>query len=93
MASRPGREMRLNVATLFEETEMGVIYHRKIVKVADLYNYIPEYNEDGTEKHVILEGARFHVISWNSFGRVCSEPNCEINHFRKIDRSINQQVL
>lgn len=30
-------------------------------------------------KHVICEGARFHVISYSSHGRKCSEPNCIIN--------------
>lgn len=42
--------------------------------------YIPEYNADGTEKHVVCEGARFHVLSWNTKdGAICSEPNCEVN--------------
>lgn len=39
----------------------------------------PEYNEDGTEKHILCEGARFHVLSYSSNGAHCSEPNCEIN--------------
>ena len=30
-------------------------------------------------KHVIAEGARYHVISWSNLGRQCSEPRCEIN--------------
>lgn len=29
--------------------------------------------------HIIAEGARFHVISWSTRGRHCSEPRCEIN--------------
>lgn len=40
---------------------------------------IQEYNEDGTEKHIVQEGARFHVISWDTEGSHCSNPNCEIN--------------
>lgn len=32
------------------------------------------------EKHVIEEGSRHHVISYDSKGRHCSEPNCEINN-------------
>ena len=30
-------------------------------------------------KHVVCEGARFHVISYSNLGRKCSEPNCIIN--------------
>lgn len=34
-------------------------------------------------KHVVCEGARFHVISWvlvnGRVRRFCSEPNCIIN--------------
>lgn len=42
----------------------------------------PEYNEDGSEKHVTCHGARFHVVSWDRQGAKCSEPNCEINKRR-----------
>jgi hypothetical protein len=31
-------------------------------------------------KHITQEGARFHVISWDSNGRRCSEPMCEVNY-------------
>lgn len=31
-------------------------------------------------KHVIKEGARYHVPWWDNQGRHCSEPDCEINH-------------
>jgi len=47
--------------------------------VPDLHNYDPEYNADGTEKHITCDGARFHVLSWSSKGARCSEPKCEIN--------------
>ncbi len=45
----------------------------------------PEYEECLTchkqmEKHIVCDGARFHVCSWDSNGTHCSEPNCEINH-------------
>ena len=43
----------------------------------------PIYNKDGTEKHIIREGARYHVLSYDSQGRKCSNPNCEINKWRK----------
>ena len=47
----------------------------------------PEYNEDGTEKHIVCEGARYHVPYWDSYGEHCTEPNCEIN--RRYRRSEN----
>lgn len=31
------------------------------------------------EKHIIKEGSRKHVVSYDSNGSRCSEPNCEIN--------------
>lgn len=34
-------------------------------------------------QHVRCEGARFHVISYDSHGPQCSEPNCIINKLRK----------
>jgi hypothetical protein len=38
-----------------------------------------KFNEDGSEKHIVQAGARFHVLWWDSNGEHCSEPNCEIN--------------
>lgn len=38
-----------------------------------------EINEDGTLKHIHKEGARYHVLYWDTRGTHCSEPNCEIN--------------
>ncbi len=32
------------------------------------------------QKHIICEGARWHVHSWNSSGTHCSESDCEDNH-------------
>jgi ssDNA-binding Zn-finger/Zn-ribbon topoisomerase 1 len=32
-------------------------------------------------KHIIKEGARYHVTSWNAVqGANCSDKECEINH-------------
>lgn len=56
---------------------MGVIYED--VKVPDLMNYIPEYNNDGTEKHITCEGAYYHVLMWDQNGMRCSCENCELN--------------
>jgi glucose dehydrogenase len=61
---------------------MGVIFNT--VQVPDLWHYEPEYNSDGTEKHITCDGARYHVLSWAmmSNGNVethCSCANCEIN--------------
>lgn len=47
-----------------------------------LFGYTREYNPDGTEKHVVCEGARYHVTYWNTAGTFCSEPNCEMNKQR-----------
>lgn len=30
-------------------------------------------------KHIVFEGARFHVLSYSTKGVHCSEKNCEIN--------------
>lgn len=43
------------------------------------YRPLPKYNKDGSEKHILQDGARYHVISWGTLGQRCSEPNCEIN--------------
>ncbi len=32
------------------------------------------------EEHIICEGARFHVLHWDSNGTHCSVKNCEKNH-------------
>ena len=58
---------------------MGVIMRKTVVEVPDLWIYDPEYNDDGTEKHIVCDGARFHVVSWDANGARCSEPNCEMN--------------
>ena len=39
----------------------------------------PERNPDGTLKHIVKEGARYHVTHWDTDGAHCSEPNCEMN--------------
>lgn len=33
----------------------------------------------GPQKHVVCEGARYHIPYWIGSGMKCSEPNCEIN--------------
>jgi hypothetical protein len=58
---------------------MGVLTHTRTDWTPDLHHYQPEYNDDGTEKHIVCDGARFHVLSWSQRGARCSEPNCEIN--------------
>lgn len=30
-------------------------------------------------EHIVKEGARYHVCSYDTYGKHCSEPNCEIN--------------
>lgn len=63
---------------------MGLIKHKHTVETIDLHNYDPEYNEDGTEKHIVYNGARFHVVSYTMLGQVCSVKNCEINSIATI---------
>jgi len=60
---------------------MGIIF--KQVMQPDLLRYEPEYNADGSEVHITLDGARFHVLSYSTQGTHCSEPNCEINRRSK----------
>ncbi len=55
------------------------------IKVPDLNNYDPEfYNchkcEEEIEKHIIQDGAYYHVPHWDSNGKHCSAEKCEINH-------------
>jgi hypothetical protein len=45
-----------------------------------------ERNPDGTLKHIVCEGARFHVTSWGSQGARCSEAECEVNLPRRPRR-------
>jgi hypothetical protein len=60
---------------------VGVIMRKS--EYPDLHRYEKEYNADGTERHILCDGARFHVTSWlmkNGEGvERCSEPNCEVN--------------
>lgn len=68
---------------------MGVL--KRTVEYPNLHNYAPEYNKDGTEKHIVCDGAYFHVLSWgggpNGVWTRCSEPNCEVN--RPADSATN----
>lgn len=60
---------------------MGVLM--RTVQFPYLVHYEREYNEDGSEKHIHCDGARFHVISYrltkDGYETRCSEPNCEVN--------------
>ena len=31
------------------------------------------------KKHIIKEGSRHHVLYWDTNGKHCSEPDCEVN--------------
>jgi len=68
---------------------MGILYN--IIKIPNLYNYESEFNKDGTEKHIICEGAYYHIPSWNINGIHCSEQNCEVNHL-SVTKSFNNSV-
>jgi hypothetical protein len=41
--------------------------------------YAVDVEPSSPATHIIQEGSRQHVISYDSQGRHCSEPNCEIN--------------
>ena len=65
---------------------MGV--RMRTIQVPDLHGYDPEFNADGTEKHISCDGARFHVLSYSGVNdpngrmrvtRRCSAPRCELN--------------
>lgn len=56
---------------------MGAIFHT--IKVLDRHRYEPEFNPDGTEKHISQDGAYYHVISYHQTGMRCSCHSCEIN--------------
>ncbi|PHS71953.1 MAG: hypothetical protein COB22_05920 [Cycloclasticus sp.] len=58
---------------------MGVIQHKALTTIQDLHNYLPEFNPDGTEKHIVCDGARFHVLAYSVKSETCSCKNCEVN--------------
>lgn len=39
----------------------------------------PAESDEKYVKHVVCEGARFHVLSWSTKGTHCSEKNCIVN--------------
>lgn len=60
------------------------MYNHTIL-VPKTLSFKPEYYDcpdcgKKLEKHIICEGARFHVLSWDSNGSHCSCERCEINH-------------
>jgi hypothetical protein len=66
---------------------------------AIILNTIPEFPpiEKATTnpnyiKHVICDGARFHVIHWDSNGEHCSETKCIINKGKINDKSRKDRI-
>ncbi len=55
-------------------------------KIITKYADIPRMNINNSNniKHIICEGARFHVISYDTNGLHCSEFDCIINKKRRI---------
>ncbi len=50
-----------------------------------------ESRETGYVRHIIKEGARYHVLSWFLYKGIgftkCSEPHCEINrHYDEFEK-------
>lgn len=66
------------------------------VRLADVGMYPPDNEPAGSDpnyvKHIHCEGARFHVISWDSHGERCSHPNCIINKYRE-ERLKNKSLV
>ena len=63
------------------------------ILVPQTLTFKPEYYKcsccgEQIQKHIICEGARDHVISRDSQGTKCSNPNCEINKWRKNKKKI-----
>ncbi len=42
-------------------------------------NLLRRIKDFNPRKHVFKEGSRRHVVYYNDKGKVCSEPECEIN--------------
>ena len=38
--------------------------------------------EKKTVKHIVKDGARYHVLHWDTSGAHCSEVDCEVNKNR-----------
>jgi|APSaa5957512622_1039677.scaffolds.fasta_scaffold17887_5 hypothetical protein len=56
------------------------IDHPKNKEFKEIYEDIMDHNGmNGRKKHIIQEGSRRHVVSWNSNIAICSEPDCEMN--------------
>lgn len=43
-------------------------------------------------EHIMKDGARYHVISYDNFGQKCSEPNCIINKKYKANIRKNNRI-
>lgn len=54
------------------------------ISIEDQNTFPPVENASvlGFVKHVYCEGARFHVLSWDSYGHKCSVQNCIMNQKR-----------
>lgn len=40
-------------------------------------------DKDGYVEHIICEGSRNHVLSYDYYGAKCNVENCEVNKWRK----------
>lgn len=70
---------------------MSLIYETR--RRPSLFRWTREFNPDGSEKHEILDGARFHVLSYSTSGTRCSEPNCEVNKYGDLGKAIVHRVF
>lgn len=62
-------------------------------KLPTFFEPIPrEELKDGWIKHVRCRGARFHVLSFTTLGKKCSEKNCIINKYYQ-DRQKDSDLI
>lgn len=44
----------------------------------------------GYIKHVHCDGVRFHVLSWSTLGKKCSEKSCVVNTKNRTTEQVTQ---
>lgn len=49
--------------------------------------------ENGTVEHLVCQGSRRHVISYDTNGEHCSEPKCEINYKQNKKKNYLHEIL
>ena len=66
-----------------------ILEPKKLVFKSEYYQC--PYCKKRIQKHIICEGARWHVNSWGDFGTRCSQPDCEDNHGRNKCKAVRSK--